>query len=148
MQSGSPTFLKADDTDGKRHLGQVKLQTKYFSRYLEKVIVSGKAVYTIPMYANVWLNLDSLDAVDRSYTMFMTPTSIIAGGSGPGDYPSGGPCAHVMDVWRFGAPYLGLIAPDLHFHDYEMVCKDYTDKETRSLSPSRDVMSMALVGYG
>jgi hypothetical protein len=108
-------------------LGQVKLQTKYFPRYLEKVIVSGKAVYTIPMYTNVWLNLDSLDAVDRSYTMFMTPTAIIAGGSRPG-YPSGGPCAHVMDVWRFGAPYLGFIAPDLHFHDYEMVCKDYTDK--------------------
>ncbi|KAF3403225.1 hypothetical protein DPV78_004247 [Talaromyces pinophilus] len=100
----------------------------HFSRYFEKVAASGKAVYPIPMYANAWLNLDSLDAVERSYTKFETLTAIVAGGSGPGKYPSGGPCAHVMDVWRFGAPSLDFIAPDLYFNDYEVVCKDYTDK--------------------
>ncbi|KAJ6077073.1 uncharacterized protein N7446_000009 [Penicillium canescens] len=100
----------------------------HFSRYFEKVAASGKAAYPIPLYANAWLNLDNLDAVDSSHAPFVVSTAVVAGGSGPGKYPSGGPCAHVLDVWRFGAPSLDLIAPDLYFHDYEMVCKDYTDK--------------------
>lgn len=30
-----------------------------------------------------------------------------------------------MDVWRLNAPALDFIAPDLYFHDYEDVCKNY-----------------------
>lgn len=99
----------------------------HFSRYFEKVAASGKAEYPIPLYANAWLNLDNLDAIDSSNVPLDIPTAVVAGGSGPGKYPSGGPCAHVIDVWRFGAPSLDFIAPDLYFHDYQQVCEDYTE---------------------
>ncbi|UPK90813.1 hypothetical protein LCI18_001748 [Fusarium solani-melongenae] len=98
----------------------------HFSRYVEKVAASGKASYPIPLYANVWLNLDDPEALDVATATLVS--TVVAGGSGPGKYPSGGPCAHVLDVWQFGAPSLDFIAPDSYFHDYEMVCKDYTEK--------------------
>ncbi|KAH6995477.1 glycoside hydrolase superfamily [Ilyonectria sp. MPI-CAGE-AT-0026] len=99
----------------------------HFSRYFEKVSATGKAAYPIPLYANAWLNLDDLESLDASNSPVVVST-VVAGGSGPGKYPSGGPCPHVLDVWRFGAPSLDFIAPDLYFHNYEMVCKDYTEK--------------------
>ncbi|EEY17153.1 glycoside hydrolase [Verticillium alfalfae VaMs.102] len=45
-----------------------------------------------------------------------------------GDYPSGGPCPHVLDIWRHNTPALDFLAPDLYFHHYESVCKDYTQQ--------------------
>ncbi|KNB20343.1 hypothetical protein FOXG_17401 [Fusarium oxysporum f. sp. lycopersici 4287] len=68
------------------------------------------------------LHLDS--AISRS---FIT-SAVVAGGSGPGVYPSGGPCAHVSDIWEFNAPSLDFLAPDLYMQDYETICRDYTAK--------------------
>ena len=99
----------------------------HFSRYVEKVAASGKASYPIPLYANAWLNL-GLEDLDSSLVPNVISKAVVAGGSRPGKYPSGGPCPHVLDVWRFGTPSLDFISPDVYFHDYETVCKDYTDK--------------------
>lgn len=99
----------------------------YFSRHFEKVSATGKAAYPILLHANAWLNLDDLEALDASHSPFVVST-VMASGSGPGKYPSSRPCPHVLDVWRFGAPSLDFIAPDLYFHNHEMVCKDHTEK--------------------
>ncbi|KAF2130497.1 glycoside hydrolase family 35 protein [Dothidotthia symphoricarpi CBS 119687] len=91
-----------------------------FSRYIHHVASAGKAEYPIPLYANVWLNFDKpgdLDLVD-------VPV-VVGGGAKAGIYPSGGPCPHTTDVYKFNAPSLDFIAPDLYFHDYETTCKNY-----------------------
>ncbi|OAL52924.1 glycoside hydrolase [Pyrenochaeta sp. DS3sAY3a] len=113
----------------------------HFSRYLENVAAAGKAAYPIPLYANAWLNLDDLGYMDSKNASFVLSNAAVAGGSGPGKYPSGGPCAHVLDIWKFGAPSLDFIAPDLYFHNYDMVCKDYTYKANPLFIPEqrRDV---------
>ena len=100
----------------------------HFSRYIEEVAASGKAAYAIPLYANAWLNIDGPESLDPATPAFVVSSANAAGGFGPGDYPSGGPCAHAFDIWKFGAPSLDFVAPDLYFNDYETVSRDYTVK--------------------
>ena len=69
----------------------------HYARFVEALTVAGKAVYPLPMYVNVALN--------RS-------------GKAPGEYPSGGPVPHLIDVWKAGAPSLDLIAPDIYFSNF------------------------------
>lgn len=93
-----------------------------FSQYIEKVASAGKAVYALPLYVNVWLNIDDptiLDPVDIPHA------GIVGGGAKAGVYPSGGPCAHIMDIYRFNAPSLDFVAPDLYMSDYESTCVNY-----------------------
>ncbi|CEL07035.1 hypothetical protein ASPCAL10201 [Aspergillus calidoustus] len=93
----------------------------HISRYVGTVAAAGKRAYALPMYTNTWLNFDDPSALDMTgYPI------VVGGGARPGIYPSGGPCPHVSDIWRFNAPSLDFLAPDLYFHDYERVCADYT----------------------
>jgi Domain of unknown function (DUF5597)/Beta-galactosidase len=77
-----------------------------YARYVGKVAWAGKAQYPLPMYANCWLDQPG------------TPK--------PGDYPSGGPLAHLMDVWHAGAPALDFVSPDLYVRDFAQRCADFT----------------------
>ncbi|KXT12691.1 hypothetical protein AC579_3268, partial [Pseudocercospora musae] len=87
----------------------------HFARYLEKVAAAGKAEYNLPMYTNVWQNYA---AQDRD-----TNISNVSGR--PGDYPSGGGVANVLDVWKIFAPSLDIIAPDIYLNDYASSCATY-----------------------
>jgi hypothetical protein len=91
-----------------------------FSRYIHHVASAGKAAYPIPLYANVWLNIDDLTSLDLSDI-----PAVVGGGANAGIYPSGGPCPHTMDVYMHNAPSLDFISPDLYFHDYETTCQNY-----------------------
>ncbi|KAK6823480.1 glycoside hydrolase [Apiospora arundinis] len=97
----------------------------HISSYVGRVAAAGKAAYPIPLYANTWLNTD-----DPSKLEVPNAAIVVGGSTSPGAYPSGGPCPHVSDIWRHNAvgTTLGLdfLAPDLYFHDYEAVCRDYT----------------------
>ncbi|KAL4969912.1 glycoside hydrolase superfamily [Aspergillus stella-maris] len=100
----------------------------YISKYVGHVAEAGKRAYYIPLYTNTWLNFDDHSALDlHGYPI------VVSGGARPGIYPSGGPCPHVSDIWRFNAPALDFLAPDLYFHDYELVCRDYTVPSTNPL---------------
>lgn len=79
----------------------------YYSTYINRVIVEGKAELNIPMYVNAWLGPQ--------------PGQLL-----PGNYPSGGPVARVMDIWRAGAPNNDLLAPDIYVQDFKGVCAEYT----------------------
>jgi beta-galactosidase GanA len=78
----------------------------HYSVYINKVIEEGKAELNIPMYVNAWLGPQ--------------PGSVL-----PGDWPSGGPVARVMDVWRAGAPANDLLAPDIYVDDFKGVLAEY-----------------------
>jgi hypothetical protein len=78
----------------------------HYAVYINKVIVEGKAELNIPMYVNAWLGPQ--------------PGSVL-----PGDWPSGGPVARVMDVWHAGAPANDLLAPDIYVQDFKGVLAEY-----------------------
>lgn len=65
--------------------------------YVEQVAEAGKAVYPLPMYANVALR-DPIKDQD------------------PKTYAAGGPTWNVLDVWKTAAPQIFTVAPDLYGH--------------------------------
>ncbi len=75
-------------------------------RYVDRVAKAGAAEYALPMYANAWLGPQP-GMVD------------------PGDYPSGGPVARMMDVWKAAAPSLQLLAPDIYVDDFSGTLADF-----------------------
>ena len=77
-----------------------------FGRYVERVARAGAAEHALPAYANAWLGPKP-------------------GAEQPGQYPSGGPVARMMDVWKAAAPSLVLLAPDIYIDDFTGVLKDY-----------------------
>jgi Domain of unknown function (DUF5597)/Beta-galactosidase len=69
----------------------------HYATYIEHIAAAGKAEYPIPMYANAAL-------IRPNYE--------------PGQYNSGGPLPHSMDVWRAGAPSLDFFSPDIYFNEF------------------------------
>jgi beta-galactosidase GanA len=84
--------------------GQEVFTAWFYARYAEAVARAGKAAYPLPMYVNVALNRT---------------------GKAPGDYPSGGPLPHLIDVWKTGAPSVDLISPDIYFPNFSDLAGRY-----------------------
>jgi len=77
-----------------------------YSTYVNKVAAAGKAEYNIPMYCNAWLQQPGCPR--------------------PGEYPSGGPVPQVHDIWRFGAPNIDFLSPDLYIPEFDWTCERFT----------------------
>jgi hypothetical protein len=78
--------------------------------YIDRLAAAGKAILDIPMYINVWLGEQG----------WMVP------GEG---YPSGGAVGKTLDMYKWFAPHIDVIAPDIYIADlrgYENICKIYT----------------------
>jgi beta-galactosidase GanA len=76
----------------------------HYSRYIDHVVLAGKAAYDIPMFVNAWLNTQSKH----------------------GEWPTGGPLPHTMDIWLAGAPHIDLLTPDIYSPEFEKWCGLYT----------------------
>jgi len=74
-----------------------------YARYIGKVAEAGKAQYSLPMYVNA---------------------ALIRPSFAPGQYNSGGPLAHSIDIWRAGGPQLDFLAPDIYF-EFKHWCAQY-----------------------
>lgn len=81
----------------------------YYANYLNEITKAGKVEYPLPMFVNAWL----VQIADKR----------------PGDYPSGGPQAHMLDVWRAGAPDIDLYCPDIYRPIFSELCELYTRNE-------------------
>lgn len=79
----------------------------HVGRFIGEVAKAGKTELQIPMYVNAWLGPQP-------------------GQDMPGQYPSGGPVARVMDIYRTAAPELDFIAPDIYIDDFKGTCALYT----------------------
>jgi beta-galactosidase GanA len=106
--AGAPE-LKAPQGDWRRVFGPSPTAEEAFTawtlaRYADAVARAGKQAYDLPMYANVALNRP---------------------GREPGDYPSGGPLPHVIEVWKAGAPSLAFLAPDIYFPNFGEIVERY-----------------------
>jgi len=86
-----------------------------YAGYVSNVAEAGKKEYPIPMYANAWLD----QGADPK----------------PGDYPSGGPLARVMDIWKAHAPFIDFFAPDLYAPDYDERCQKFTQRDNPLFIP-------------
>jgi hypothetical protein len=78
----------------------------HYASFINKVAEAGKAQYALPMFVNAWI---------------VQPEDLK-----PGDYPSGGPQAHVHDIWRAGAPAIDLLCPDIYLPDFNEITALYT----------------------
>jgi hypothetical protein len=77
----------------------------HYGNYINTVTKAGKAAYNIPMFINTWV----VQPEDKT----------------PGDYPSGGPQAHVHDIWRAAAPLIDIKAPDIYLPDFKGITAMY-----------------------
>jgi hypothetical protein len=77
-----------------------------YSSFVNKVAAAGKAEYDIPMYCNAWLQQPGCPR--------------------PGEFPSGGPLPEVHDIWRFGAPNIDILSPDLYLSQFDETCARFT----------------------
>lgn len=75
-----------------------KFQAYYYAKYVEQLASAGKAIHNIPMYVNA-----AMDSRGRK----------------PGEYPSAGPLAHLIDIWKNAAPSIDIFAPDIYDTGYK-----------------------------
>lgn len=98
-----------------------------YATYLGKVANAGKKEYPLPMFTNVWLNTDDQSLLDMEGMAQCTSfAAIVGGGTKPGEYPSGGPCPHTLDLYKYFAPALDFISPDIYLQNYVWACEQYT----------------------
>lgn len=90
----------------------------HFGTYINDIAKAGKAVHNLPMFANAWTRENSFHR--------------------PGEYPSGGPTSNMLDLWKFAAPDLAFLAPDLYFGNpnaFNESCALYKRKDNLLLIP-------------
>lgn len=88
------------------------------AHYIDYIAAEGKAVYKLPMYVNVWLG-------EQFFRL-------------AGDYPSGGAVGRTLDIYKWVAPHLDLIAPDIYIQDsagYRAICDIYAREDNPLFVP-------------
>jgi beta-galactosidase GanA len=95
--AGGKTAGTWQEVFGKVPLTDDLFMAWHYATYIEHVAAAGKAEYPIPMFANAAL-------IRPNYE--------------PGQYNSGGPLPHSIDVWHAGAPSLDLLSPDIYFNEF------------------------------
>lgn len=69
-----------------------------YARYVERLAQEARNITDIPLYVNAAMN---------------------SRGRAPGQYPSAGPLAHLMDIWKHYAPTVDFMSPDLYDSGYK-----------------------------
>jgi hypothetical protein len=103
--AGGRTTGSWQEVFGKTPLTDDLFMAWHYATYIERVAAAGKAEYPLPMYANAAL-------VRPNYE--------------PGQYNSGGPLPHSMDLWHAGAPSLDFFSPDIYFNEFAQWAAAYT----------------------
>jgi beta-galactosidase GanA len=89
---------------GNEEAGAEVFTAWHYAQFVEALVVAGKKRYDIPLYVNVALNRT---------------------GRKPGEYPSGGPLPHLIDVWKAGTPTTDLLSPDIYFPNFAQLAARY-----------------------
>jgi hypothetical protein len=94
--SRSPNWEQAFGADADEYFNAWSV-----ARYVGQVAAAGKAVYPLPMVANVALR-----------DPFHPGPPGVRGA--PGAYESGGPTDNVLDIWKGAAPAIDILGPDVY----------------------------------
>lgn len=70
----------------------------HYASYVERMAQSARRIYDVPLFVNAAMN---------------------SRGRKPGEYPSAGPLAHLIDIWHCAAPSLDFISPDLYDNGFK-----------------------------
>ena len=112
--AGGKTAGTWQEVFGKGSLTDDLFMAWQYAIYIEHVTAAGKAEYPLPMYANAAL-------IRPNYE--------------PGQYNSGGPLPHSMDVWHAGAPSLDFLSPDIYFNEFALWAGRYTRRDNPLFIP-------------
>ncbi|MDM7955197.1 DUF5597 domain-containing protein [Blastomonas sp.] len=104
LDRGAKTQGSWEELFGPGDAGAEVFTAWHYARFAEELTQAGKASYNMPMYVNVALNRP---------------------GRAPGEYPSGGPLPHLIDVWKAGAPTIDFLAPDIYFPNFTQIVARY-----------------------
>lgn len=104
VERGAKTQGTWEELFGPGDAGAEVFAAWHYARFADALTRAGKAAYPMPMYVNVALN---------------RPGRI------PGEYPSGGPLPHLIDVWKAGAPAIDFLAPDIYFSNFTQIVDTY-----------------------
>lgn len=91
-----------------------KFMAEYYARYVERMAKSARAIYDMPLFVNAAMN---------------------SRGRKPGEYPSAGPLAHLMDVWHKAAPSIDMLAPDIYDTGFAGWTAQYATKDNPLFIP-------------
>lgn len=94
----------ADAAFAKWQGGEEAFTAHHYARWANAVAAAGKREYALPMFVN--------GAQGRP-------------GKLPGEYPSGGPLAHLMQVWKEAAPAIDMLSPDIYFPNFAGIADGY-----------------------
>lgn len=75
-----------------------------YATYINEIAKSGMEEYNLPMFVNAWLHTEGRVA---------------------GIYPSGGPVATMIDIWKAAAPDIVLLAPDIYEPEFKLKCRQF-----------------------
>ena len=81
-----------------------KFMALSYARYVEHLAKAAREIHDMPLYVNAAMN---------------------SRGRRPGEYPSAGPLAHLIDFWHEGAPSINLLAPDIYDTGFKSWCAQY-----------------------
>lgn len=75
-----------------------------YANYVERLAQTARGIYGVPLFVNAAMNSRNRQ---------------------PGEYPSAGPLAHLIDVWQCGAPTIDFLAPDICDTGFADWCTKY-----------------------
>ena len=81
-----------------------KFMALNYARYVEHLAKAARQIHDMPLYVNAAMN---------------------SRGRRPGEYPSAGPLAHLIDFWHEGAPSIDILAPDIYDTGFKSWCAQY-----------------------
>ena len=81
-----------------------KFMALNYARYVEHLAKAARQIHDMPLYVNAAMN---------------------SRGRRPGEYPSAGPLAHLVDFWHEGAPSVDLLAPDIYDTGFKSWASQY-----------------------
>ena len=91
-----------------------KFMALSYARYVEHLAKAARETHDMPLYVNAAMN---------------------SRGRRPGEYPSAGPLAHLIDFWHEGAPSIDLLAPDIYDTGFKSWCVKYALPNNRLFIP-------------
>ena len=81
-----------------------KFMALHYARYVEHLAKAARRIHDMPLYVNAAMN---------------------SRGRKPGEYPSAGPLAHLVDIWKTGAPSIDILAPDIYDTGFKSWASQY-----------------------
>lgn len=104
-----------NDIFGKGNSADEIFMAWQYANFINRVAQAGKAEYPLPMYVNAWI----VQPKDKA----------------PGDYPSGGPQAHIHDIWKAAAPNIDLLVPDIYLPMFRENADKYKEEDKAFFVP-------------